>query len=217
LALAVSLIIGSSCLVFLSSYAYYVNDWARIVVIPFVGLGGVLLWVLFFVWARMGLLCERALLFAPLAWLCAWTYLARPNGIWVWIHSRQAYASFYIPDSANDITRKGPQPCNGASYQLEFVSEESMDNLIAFYLKKIGEAKLPLTAEQDTRNPSNPLNHVHQPYYPMYILSFHNRGGQKCVVCVFDNTPRKGREHWRTVRLECNFEGPFLNPPIFAL
>jgi hypothetical protein len=213
---ALSLIFGSSFLVFLSSYAYYVNDWACILVIPFVALAGLVLLVLFIFWGFKGLLCERILLFTPLAWLCAWMYLARPNGIWVWTHSRQAYASFVVPDSAKGIIRNGPRRRSGASYQIEFVSPESMDDLIAFYKNKTREAKLPLIGEQDSRKADHPLNRVHTAYYPFYCLSFQNRSGQKCVISISDNIPIKGLEHFRSVKLECHFDGAFLNPPVMA-
>ena len=212
LPMTVLVISMTAVLIFLASYAWHVNDWAFFTVVPLLVLLGVPLavaagWILKRSTQRTAALC-----IALPVWLVAWMYLARPNGIWVAMHRSPARASFEFPEDARSINHTSPSRQGSARFQVSCISTQTLETLSALYSNRITRAGYSITSikEESTRR-------THPVYEPSVWIQYQYGQRAYCVVAIYDNAPELKGLPCRFIRQECNFVGPFLNPPVFSL
>jgi hypothetical protein len=207
-----TLILGviTSSLVFVSSYAYYINDWAPLGVIPLDAIVGIPVLIMAFSLFQKRVLYWPLLCLLPIGWFCAWNFLSRPDGIWVRAHSANAYTSFFVPDDAKGVTRTNPRRYQGAIFEMEYFSEMTFDDLTRFCTNHIRQAGFQLVEVREFPQQDGA-------YYPMWIIYYRNRSGQVCIAHICDNPPYRERNRYRRVTFQCLFDGALINPPVFVL
>jgi hypothetical protein len=202
-----ALAVITSLLVFISSYAYFIDELALYGAVPLGVIVGVPILIAAFTLVRKRILYGPLLFLLPIAWSCAWNWLARPDGIWIRNHSKLAYASFFVPDGAIHLTRNGPRRHHGAIFELGFFSEMTFDDLTTFCTNHVRQAGFHLVEVKDFPKQDGP-------YHPTRTITYRNVSGQACLAYIWDNPPYP--EH-RQVRFQCFFDGALINPPPFVL
>ena len=203
---------ATTVLIFLTSYAWHINDWAFLTVVPLLVLLGVPLaivsgWIL-----RRSTQRTSALCIALPVWLVAWSYLARPNGIWVAMHRSTARASFEFPEDARSINHTSPSRQGSAQFQASCISTQTLETLAALYSNRISRAGYSITSikKYSTRG-------THPVYEPSVWIQYQYGQRASCVVAIYDNALELKGLPCRLIRQECNFVGLFLNPLAFSL
>jgi len=210
LLITTALAVITSVLVFVSSYAYYIDELAMLGVVPLDVIVGIPILIAAFSLVRKRVLYGPLLFLLPIAWSYAWNWLARPDGLWVRRHSNIAYASFFVPDGATHVIRNSPKRHHGAIFELEFFSEMTFDDLTAFCTNHVQQADFHLVEVKDFPKRDGPYN-------PTRTITYRNVFGQGCLVYIWDNPPSGEPNRYRKVRFQCFFEGSFINPPPFVL
>lgn len=197
--------VATSVIVFFVSYAYHVNEWAVMWFCPGTFVCFILAFA--FLWLLYKRLVYAPILYVlPLCWFCAWLYLARPYGIWVWLHARPAYASLFVPQDAQTVQRHDPLRHCGATFEITYHSRSTLEQLLQFYRTTVNNAHLELLDVKETYD-----RDLHR-----YHIRWINKTGQVCDAFLDQHLGREQND-WRTVTLDCHFKGPFLNEPPSSL
>jgi len=203
---AVALVL--TCLLCYTIYAYYINDWAGLVLFPAVLLFGIPALIALVILAVKHCVNWKCLIWVLPICLLVWVALAKPYGIICRLAVRDARASFFIPADAIKVRLTPPGRYGSAVVCQEFYSQLSTDELLAFYSNKVTLAGFTVTGTRP-----NGMQ-VDGPFYPYHILTYRTAAGKYCNVWVFENVPYEGLEHTRSVRLEYCFNPAFGAPVV---
>lgn len=203
---------ASTLLVFVAAYTYYVvtDPFSGVLVAPVLVIAGLLLVGVVVCLVVTRLLFWPLLLLAPVTCWCVWIYLERPDGIWARTHARVAERFLFAPEGTSRLCREEPRPGAPASYGFEFYCSMGLEELVAFYTNRIGQAGFTL---YDYRREDSPRADGY--YWPAHTLYYRDGHGVWCCAQISAHSPyHEGQCH---VRLQCFMPFGMLNQPGFTL